>query len=113
MESLQILRLWAACAWSDRELHPAEAEALRRFIAASHFDEGQRAEAEALLEAPPGVDAAAVAELSSDAREGVYRAALRIVELDRVVKDGERAFLARLRASLALDDETLAKIESE
>jgi uncharacterized membrane protein YebE (DUF533 family) len=113
MDSLQILRLWAACAWSDFQMHPAEAAAIERLIAASELTDAELAQARALLSSAPGVDVEEVRKLSPDAREGVYRAALGIVKLDRVVTDEERAFLARLRASLDLDESIIARIEAE
>ena len=115
MESLRIFRLWAAAAWSDGELHPAEAAALRRLLEASDdLGETERAEAMALLQAPPpSTDLAEVKQLRPAAREGVYRAALGIVRLDNRVTAEESAWLERLRAALDLDPATIARIEAE
>jgi len=113
MDSLRILRLWAACAWADKKMHPAEAEAIERFIAASDFTDAELVEARAMLCAPTGVQVDEVRELSPEAREGVYRAARGIVKLDRVVTDDELAFLARLRDALDLDESIIARIEAE
>ncbi len=114
MDSVRILRLWAACAWSDGELHPAEAQALERFIEASDdMSPDDRLAARALLSSAPDVDVDEVRGLSAEAREGVYRAARGIVKLDRKVTDEERAFLARLRGALDLDEATIAAIEAE
>ena len=113
MDSLQIVRLWAAAAWADGKIHPAEAAALKRLIEASDdLDAERRASALQLLESAD-VDVAEVKLLPSDAREGVYRAALGIVKLDGQVTDDERAFLARLREATGLDAAALARIESE
>jgi uncharacterized membrane protein YebE (DUF533 family) len=112
MDSLRILRLWAAAAWADGVLHPAEAAALRRFIEASDdLSADQRQEALRLLDGPPAVDVAEVRALRPEAREGVYRAALDIVRLDRVVAPEEEAFLKRLRLVLDLDEKIVARIE--
>ncbi len=113
MDSLRTLRLWAAAAWSDGELHPAEAAALERLIEASGLSTEERREALALLERAPDVDVAEIAELPPEAREGIYRAALGIVRLDKVVKDSEERFLASLRGALDLDDDVLRRIEAE
>ena len=114
MDSLQILRFWAACAWADGEMHPAEAAALERFIAASSdLSADQRVSAQALLTSKPDLDIADVRKLDLDAREGVYRAALGIVKLDRKVTDDESVFLTRLRAALEIDEQTLERIEAE
>jgi hypothetical protein len=54
-----------------------------------------------------------VRRLAPEAREGAYRAALRIIRLDGRVTDTERDFVARLRATLDLDEATLQRIELE
>ncbi len=114
MESLQILRLWAACAWADGDLHSSEAAALERFIDANaDLSADDLLEAKAFLQGPTDVDMATVKALPSESREGIYRAALGIVKLDWQVTDDERAFLARLRASLDLDEATIERIEAE
>ena len=110
MDSLQIVRLWAAAAWADGKMHPAEAAALRRLIDSS---EGlDKDKALALLDSAD-VDVNEVKRLPAEAREGVYRAALGIVKLDGEVTDDERAFIARLRDAVDLDEATLARIETE
>ena len=113
MDSLQIVRLWAAAAWADGKMHPSEAAALKRLIEASDdLDAARRQQAVALLESAD-VDPAEIKALPRDAREGVYRAALGIVKLDGQVTDDERAFLTRLREATDLDAATLARIEAE
>jgi len=115
MDSLHILRLWAAAAWADGKLHANEAAALGRFIDASaDLDADQRREASQLLVTRPDVDVAAeVARLDASARQGVYRAVLGIVRLDGEVSDAERAFLNRLRTMLQLDESTIGRIQTE
>ncbi len=114
MESLQILRLWAAAAWADETLHPTEAAALKRLIDASDdLSAQERDTALTYLATAPEVDVEEVKSLSQEAREGVYRAALGIVMLDRELVDSERAFLARLRGALKLDAATIAKLDAE
>jgi tellurite resistance protein len=114
MESLSIVRLWAAAAWADGTLDPREAAALKRYIEASPELHGEeRREALALLDGKPDVDVAEARALSPTAREGVYRAALGIVRLDRKVTPDEEAWLGRLRAVLDLDPATLRRIEAE
>lgn len=114
MDSFRIVRLWAAAAWADGVLHHREAAALERLISASpELGDAEREQAMGYLTAAPEVSPSEVSELSPEAREGVYRAALGIVKLDRVVVDEEREFLDRLRASLDLDAEVIARLESE
>ncbi len=112
MDSLRTLRLWAAAAWADGVMHPTEAAALKRLIDASDdLTADERQEAFGYLERAPAVDVAEVKALRPEAREGVYRAALDIVRLDRVVAPEEEAFLKRLRLVLDLDEKILARIE--
>ncbi len=114
METLSILRFWAACAWADDSLHPTEAAALRRLIEASEdLTDGEAAEARGYLETPPAVSLDEVQELSPEAREGVYRAARGIMRLDHEVAPEELSFLGRLRERLALPAELLRRIEAE
>jgi len=113
MDSLLVVRLWAAAAWADGKMHPNEAAALRRLISASEDLDGERAAQALQLLESADVNPAEVKALPRDAREGVYRAALGIVKLDGQVTDDERAFLARLRAAIDLDEATLARIEAE
>jgi len=111
---MRILRLWAACAWADGQMHQSEAAALQRFLEASDdLTPEQRGEAAGYLTAAPDVDVDEVRELPAVSREGVYRAARGIVKLDRKVTDDEKAFLARLRAALDLDEATIERIENE
>ncbi len=114
METLQIARLWAAAAWADGKVHPAEAAALRRFIEASEdLDGAGKQAAHDLLVSNPRVDLGELERLSKDAKEGVYRAALGIVRLDGSVTPDEVEWLKALRARLALDEALLQRIERE
>lgn len=114
MDSFRIVRLWAAAAWADGVLHHREAAALERLISASpDLGDSEREQAYGFLERAPDVSPAEVSGLATEAREGVYRAALGIVALDREVVDEEKAFLAKLRAALDLDDATIERLESE
>src|SRR5690349_4494115 len=110
MDNMLIVRMWAAAAWADGKMHPTEAAALRRLIESSEgIDKDQ---ALALLNSAD-IDINEVKKLPADAREGVYRAALGIVEIDGEITDDERAFIARLRTAIDLDEATLRRIESE
>ncbi len=114
MDSLRIFRLWAGAAWADGHLHPTEEAALRRFLeASSELRTDEKKQAYSYLEAPLTVDPAEVKRLNSDAREGVYRAALGIVRLDRIVTSEELEWLGRLRTHLDLDAALIQRIEAE
>lgn len=115
MESRTILRLWAATAWADGAMHPSEAAALGRLIDASEdLSPTQREEAQSYRTTRPNIDLSEeVQGLSTEAREGVYRAARRIVMLDRELADSEREFMGRLRDALGLAEATIAKLDAE
>ena len=114
MQSLQIIRLWAAAAWADNELHKTEAAALERLIAASEdLSEVERAEAFSFLQQAPEVDLSSVQTLSSIAREGVYRAARGIIGLDGEIVASETEFLGRLQETLGLDSHTIKALDAE
>lgn len=108
---LTVIRIWAATAWADGSLAEAEANALRRLIDGAELDDGERELARGFLEQPTGLDDAALAALSLDARRGVYRAACRMAALDRQVAPAERELLAALREKLALPGDEAKEIE--
>mgnify|MGYP000129477614 CR=1 FL=1 len=114
MDSLKIVRLWAAAAWADGAMHPSEAAALQRIIEASEeVSPTDQEEARADVVSAPAVDLAGVKGLSAEAREGVYRAARKIVILDQELAPSETEFLSCLRNSLDLDAATIAKLDAE
>lgn len=112
-ESFAIARLWAAAAWADGELHPAEAAAYHRFLEAAGLDEAQKQQAEGFLAKQPAVSFDEVEKLSTPAKEGLYRAIIGLVLIDGKVTDDELQFVTRLRDQLALDPATIQRIESE
>ncbi len=96
-------------------MHPREAAALRRRIqAADDLSETDRDEALSYVSTAPSLSIAdEVKELSPEAREGVYRAALGIALLDRELAAEESVFLSRLRGALGFDEATLERLEAE
>lgn len=110
---MRIVRLWAACAWADKKMHPAELAALKRCIEAQDLSGAEAAEAQSLLERPGELDLAEVRKLDASSREGVYRAAVGIARLDREVSEEEIRFLSNLRENLDLDPATIERIDAE
>ncbi|MBT8495960.1 MAG: hypothetical protein KJO07_23145, partial [Deltaproteobacteria bacterium] len=56
MDSLLTVKLWAAAAWADGEIHPTEEAALKRLIEASDDLDGEaRTEALGFLQSQPEV----------------------------------------------------------
>lgn len=109
---LTVVRIWASMAWADGVLADSEASALRRLIETAGLDGEAQATARTWLEAPVDLDETGLAELSAEARTGIYRAACRIAAVDQAVSDRERSLLSRLRAALALDADQVRAIEA-
>jgi hypothetical protein len=111
MDSLQIVRLWAAAAWADNELHPREEAALRKLIASKpDLDADALSEAHGYLQSRPEFDGASAGDLSLPDRQDVYRAAQQIIAIDGQLTDDEMTFLANLRLSLELDPRSRRKM---
>lgn len=115
METLAIARIWAAAAWADGLVHPAEASAFYRFLESStDLDEAAQEAASALLDTKPDVMLAdEVAKLSPPSKEDVYRAVINIVLIDGKVTDDELSFVTRLRDQLELPQDVVARVEQE
>jgi uncharacterized membrane protein YebE (DUF533 family) len=109
-QTLTVIRLWASIAWADGKLADRERESLRRLITLAQLDEDEGPLAETLLTERVELPAE-LAELSEDAKKGVYRAACRIAMVDDELADNERAMLDQLRERLALSSEAAKQIE--
>jgi uncharacterized membrane protein YebE (DUF533 family) len=110
---MAVLRVWAAMAWADGVIAPAEAEALRRLVAVAPIQPAEREVALAWLDQPVELDTRYVSRLSSESRRGVYRAAVRLARVDLHVADQERALLDQLKDALGLDGPAAEAIEAE
>jgi uncharacterized membrane protein YebE (DUF533 family) len=109
---LSVIRLWAALAWADGVVKPAEATALRRLIDAAELTDDERAHAQGFLVEKVELDPTNLEGLSVDSRQGIYRAACRLAAVDRDVADVERSFLGALRSALAVAPDAAEDIES-
>jgi len=109
---LTVIRIWAAMAWADGVLAEAEASALRRLISGAQLDEEEGARAKSYLENRIDLGDEGLAELSPDAKNGIYRAACRMAALDREVAQSERSMLVRLRDALGLSLDAAREIEA-
>lgn len=107
---LSVIRIWAATAWADGVIADAEAAAMRRLIESADLTDDERATAQGWLENEVELDTAELGELSDDARQGIYRAALRLAAVDLDVDEAERMFLERLRTALEIDEDTAKSI---
>ncbi|HUQ07414.1 MAG TPA: hypothetical protein VM261_33205 [Kofleriaceae bacterium] len=109
---LTVIRIWAAMAWADGVLAEAEASALRRLISGAQLDEAEGTLARSFLENRIDLGEEGLAELSPDAKHGIYRAACRMAALDREVAPSERSMLVRLRDTLGLTLDSAREIEA-
>ncbi len=108
---LQVIRVWAALAWADGVIAKSEAAAIQRLIRGSELSDSEKQLALGFLDKRPEYDPTVMAKLSSEAREGIYRAAVRLATLDGVFADSERDFLLKLRGALSLSDDIAQEIE--
>jgi uncharacterized membrane protein YebE (DUF533 family) len=109
-QTLTVIRLWAAIAWADGKIAEREKESLRRLIGVAGLSDVEAMHAEALLRERAELPAE-VAELTDDAKKGIYRAACRIAMVDDELADAERTLLDQLRDKLALSPEAAKQIE--
>ena len=116
MESqhLSVIRVWAALAWADGVITKPEGQALRRLIsAANELSDNEKEQALAYLDTRVELDTSRLGDLGNDAREGIYRAAVRLAHIDREYTETERSLLRRLREGLGLDEKTAQRVEAE
>lgn len=110
---LSIVRIWAAMAWADGVIVPAEAKAMKEFISLSPLDEKEQKTARSWLKQKVELNDQEFENLRPDARVSLYRSAARIAALDQVIADEERAVLDSLRDGLGLDHDKARAIEVE
>jgi uncharacterized membrane protein YebE (DUF533 family) len=108
---LSVIRVWAALAWADGVIAESEATAMKRLITSAQLTDEERAAAIGFLESRVDLDTTNLADLSSDAKKGIYRAACRLAAVDHDVAAAERIFLGRLREGLAIPDDVAREIE--
>lgn len=76
---------------------------MKEFISLAPIDDAARAEALSWLQQKVELDTSELENLRPDARENLYRSAVRIAALDREIAEEERAFLLVLRERLSID----------
>lgn len=111
--TLTVIRVWAAVAWADGVIAPAEADGFRRLIDASNLDAEDKAVARNFLLERVELTDVSLAHLSNDARGGIYRAACRMALADNEVAPSERKLLERLRETLEIPVEHAQQIEAQ
>lgn len=111
--TLTVIRVWAAVAWADGVIAPAEADGFRRLIDASNLGAEDKAVARNFLLERVELTDVSLAHLSNDARGGIYRAACRMALADNEVAPSERKLLERLRDKLEIPVEHAQQIEAQ
>ena len=106
------LRVWAAMAWADGVIVPAEASAMKEFINLAPLEPGERTTAMSWLKERVELEGNEFGELNEQARANLYRSAARIAALDQKIAPEERAFLVTLRERLGIDEAGAHEIES-
>jgi uncharacterized membrane protein YebE (DUF533 family) len=109
---LAVIRVWAALAWADGVIQDSERDAITKLISVAQLSDEDRKTASGLLDAKVDLSTDAISGLSAPARQGIYRAALRMAMVDLDMAKEETAMLARLREGLNIDEETAKSIEA-
>ena len=108
---LEVVRLWAATAWSDGVMADNEQRLLVGLIRGANVGEATRETALRLLAQPLRLEDAPIDHLGEKERTGVYRTACKLTTVDGEIAALERTFLGRLREHLKLDEATANDIE--
>ncbi len=110
---LNVIRVWAAIAWADGALAPAEAEGLRRLVRNAELTDEERAVAGRFVAEPVAMPETYLTSLTPLARRGVYRAGCRVAVVDHVFTQSERRMLDRLRDLLGIPEDLARQVEAE
>jgi uncharacterized membrane protein YebE (DUF533 family) len=108
---LSVIRVWAALAWADGVIAESEATGMKRLIGVAQLTDDEKATAIGFLTSRVDLDTSNLAELSPDAKKGIYRAACRLAAVDHDVAAAERIFLGRLRDGLSISEADAKEIE--
>jgi uncharacterized membrane protein YebE (DUF533 family) len=110
---MNVIRVWAAVAWADGVLAEAEAEGLRRLLRNADLTAAERTQCARMLEGAVELPDLYVANLSGEARRGIYRAACRMALVDHVFAQAERRMLDRLQGLLTIPKDIADEIEAD
>lgn len=110
---MRVIRVWAAMAWADGVIASAESAAIKKVIELANLSDEQAKLALGWLESQVDLDTAGLEDLSQAAREGIYRAAIRLVNVDLDVATEELTMLERLRQALDIDATRAAELDKE
>lgn len=108
---LAVIRVWAALAWADGVIQESERIAIMKLISVAQLTDEERDTAKALLDSKVELETGPISGLSKPAREGIYRAALRLAMVDLDLADEEADMLARLRSGLEIAEDEAKQIQ--
>jgi hypothetical protein len=108
---LAVIRVWAALAWADDVIQDSERTAILKLISVAQLSDEERATAKGLLDSKVELETGPISGLSKPAREGIYRAALRLAMVDLDLAAEEAEMLGRLRGGLEISDDDAKRIE--
>lgn len=112
-EFLRVIRVWASLAWADGFIAEAEAAAIKKIIELAELSDDEKSAALGYLDEQVELDTAGLEGLGTPAREGIYRAAVRLAKVDLDVAADELAVLERLRGALGIEADRARSIEAE
>lgn len=107
---LAVIKIWAAMAWADGTIAPAESDTLLRLIDAAGLSPEDSERAASWLQTPVELDASSVAGLAENTRRGIYRVAAKLAAIDNHIDEGELALLERLRGLLGISADEASRI---
>ncbi len=112
-EFLRVIRVWAALAWADGVIASAESVAIKRVIELADFGEDDTKEALGYLDTKVELETEGFSELSEASREGIFKAAVRLANVNLDLATEEITLLERLRTALDIDSTRATALEAE
>jgi uncharacterized membrane protein YebE (DUF533 family) len=110
---MRVIRVWAAMAWADGVIASAESAAIKKVVELADLDEEQAGTALGWLEERVELSTEGLEDLQPSAKEGIYKAAIRLANVDLDVATEELTLLERLRQALDIDSERASELEAE
>lgn len=110
---MRVIRVWAAMAWADGVIASAESAAIKKVVELADLDEAQAATALGWLEEKVELSTEGLEDLQPSAKEGIYKAAIRLANVDLDVAAEELTLLERLRQALDIDQARATELEAE
>ncbi len=110
---LAAIKIWAAMAWADGVISAEEALAMKAIIQVGKLTDDDRKTALAWLDEKVELDTTGLGDMSEADKRTLYLSAAQVAAIDNEVADAEKAFLARLRKALVIDDVAAKEIHDE